>query len=292
MTWRYRLYGLQVDADFNLGALPPGDAALPADAAIAMGPVPKPEGPEGGWIERRGDQLIIDLAPSGRFLVDGGRRITVDDAQAGAAALRWRLLGIAFGALLHQRSVLPLHSTVIAIGGRNIGLVGRSGAGKSTLAAFLQQRGHPVLIDDVCAVVTGTPGRVVVEAGNGFLRLWDDAMAALDRDGGERLDPAISKFEHSCPASDARVELHALVEISDHDVLDISALDLAERMSCALRHSYCREIMLILDGKAANFRQCAAVAGALPMYQLARPRGFDRIGEVVLALEGMAAELG
>jgi hypothetical protein len=129
LSWRYRLYGLQVESALDLRALPQSD-----------------------WIERRGDQLIINLSPSGRFLVEGGTRITIDDAQAGIAALRWRLLAIAFGALLHQRSVLTLHSTAIAIGGRNIGRVGVSGPGKSTLGAFLHRRGHPVRIDDVCAV--------------------------------------------------------------------------------------------------------------------------------------------
>lgn len=289
--WRYRLYGLETETAIDLGALPLGDPSLPCDAEIVVGHVPQLDNANDIWFENRNGNIILDLAPSGRFLIEDGAKITVDDAQAGLAALRWRLLGIAFGAVLHQRGVLPLHATVVAIDGRNVALTGASGAGKSTLAAFLRNRGHHVLIDDVCAVVPDTADRVIVEPGNGLLRLWDDAMNALGTNGGERLDPDIAKFEHASPVGRDRVTLDALVEIGDGDDIAVTALGAGNRIALCLRHSYCRDILMSLGGRDRNLQQCATVATTLPMFRLSRPRGFERMADVIAALEAATGGL-
>src|SRR5262245_34737092 len=51
------------------------------------------------------------------------------------------LTNFAVSAALVQLGEEPLHSTVVDIGGRAIGLLGTSGAGKSTLASYLIDRG-------------------------------------------------------------------------------------------------------------------------------------------------------
>ena len=290
MSWRYRLYGLEVESALDLGPLPAGDPKRPIDVRIAPGDVPPLEGKTTDWFANREGAICISLPPSGRFLVCGGDSIIVADAVAGLASLRWRLLGIAFGALLHQRGVLPLHCTAVRVSGRVVGLVGESGAGKSTLAAYLRAAGHEVLIDDVCAVAADPADRIVVEPGNGLLRLWGDAMDALGTGKGGALDPEIAKFEHKLPASGgSRIALDALIEIADGDTLALDSLASGERMALCLNHSYCREIMMSLGGKARNLAQCAEVAGKLPAYRLTRPRGLERMPAIVAWLETQLA---
>jgi len=290
MMWRYRLYGLETDSPIDLGPLPGGNPGLPADVTIELGLVAPLERDGGCWFENRDGVIHIDLRPAGRFIVRDGTTIVVDAAEAGLAALRWRLLGIAFGAVLHQRGIMALHATVVAIGERTVGLTGVSGAGKSTLAGWLQKRGHAILIDDVCAVVPHA-ARVIVEPGNGLLRLWDDAMGALGRSGGERLDPECAKFEHASPAPTERLTLDALVELGDGDVLAMTALDAGERMGLCLRSSYCRDVMLSLGRRDRNLAQCAAAARSLAAFALVRPRGFDHMDAVADRLEAVIGAL-
>lgn len=292
MTWRYRLYGLETESEIDLGDLPGGDRQLACDVRIVSGPVPPLPAEAIGWLDVQAGTVSLDLPPSGRFRIEDGNTITVDNAATGLASLRWRLLGIAFGSLLHQRGILPLHCTLVSISGRAIGFVGQSGAGKSTLAAHLQARGHQILVDDVCAVVPDRPGRLEVEPGHGLLRLWEDASAALGRDVGEPLDPATTKYEHRLPATDRnRIVVSALVEIFEGDPQGITALSAEQRLKLCLEHSYCKEVMVRLDGKRRNLAQCAAAASAITGFSLTRPKDYARMPEVLDLIEDSVARL-
>ncbi len=292
MTLRYRLYGLETESSIDLGALPIGDRHLPRDVEIRAGKIPPIERGAGQWFENRGGVIIVDLPPAGRFLIREGSTIIVDQALAGSAALRWRLLGLAFGALLHQRETLPLHCTALRIGGRAVGLVGASGAGKSTLAAFLHARGHALLVDDVCAIVARRHGPVMVEAGNGLIRLWGDAMAELGTGDGSALGPDIAKFEHRLPFGEEQpFRLEALIEIAEGDCVTLDRLGPDQRLSMCLRHSYCPQILVSLSKRRTNFAQCAGVASQIAGYRLTRPKRFDRMAEIAALIEAEMAAL-
>jgi serine kinase of HPr protein (carbohydrate metabolism regulator) len=58
----------------------------------------------------------------------------------------------AVSAALVQQGEEPLHATVVEIGDRVVGFLGRSGAGKSTLAAHLVSRGWDLVTDDMLRI--------------------------------------------------------------------------------------------------------------------------------------------
>jgi hypothetical protein len=62
------------------------------------------------------------------------------------------LTNFAVSAALLQQGEEPLHATVVEIGDRAVGFLGRSGAGKSTLAAHLVNRGWDLLTDDMLRI--------------------------------------------------------------------------------------------------------------------------------------------
>ncbi len=229
---------------------------------------------------------LIDVSPVARFLVTDGHRILVEPGPgASEVSLRWRILGPAFGALLQQRGRLALHATVVAMPAGAIGLVGHSGAGKSTLAASLAQRGHRLLLDDVC-VTSLQDGVVWVEPGSARIRLWEDAIAALGLLRGERLVPEFEKFELiAVEPPQEPFPLSALVGLTLGDRQALTALGSPERLSLCLLHTYRREYLAGMGCAPANFARCAALAGSLPAFRLSRPAGLGEIGNTIRLLE-------
>jgi hypothetical protein len=84
---------------------------------------------------RNGNEIVVDLAHG----IDEG-------------LFRSCLLGNILGTLLHQRGLLVLHGSAIAINGGAVAFLGPSGSGKSTAAASLCSEGYSILADDVLAI--------------------------------------------------------------------------------------------------------------------------------------------
>jgi hypothetical protein len=129
------------------------------------------------------DLLVLVVPEVGRYAIRGGTSITIDpEDETPEKNVRLFLLGSAFGALLHQRGLLPLHANAIEIGGEAVAFMGESGAGKSTLAAWFHDHGYRVIADDVCVVRFNDQGKPVVSPGLRRLRLWQSALLATGRE--------------------------------------------------------------------------------------------------------------
>ena len=107
-----------------------------------------------------------------------------------------------FGALLHQRGVLPLHGSAVATPAGAALFLGASVSGKSTLAAEFQRRGYRILTDDICAIAPGPDGASHLWPGYPRLHLWADAADKLSiaLAGLERVRPKLEKY--SLPLDD------------------------------------------------------------------------------------------
>lgn len=181
----YRVFGLNVRSSIPLPELHPVAISGEADVTVTLGPVPEPEGAQPGLIPLDGGLLLV-IPDVGRYRIECGRRITVEPAPGVPERnLRLFLLGSAFGALLHQRGLLPLHANAVEIGGLAVAFMGESGAGKSTLAAWFHDRGYRLLADDVCVVRFADNGRALAMPGIPRLRLWADALATTGREPRE-----------------------------------------------------------------------------------------------------------
>ncbi|MGA8222606.1 MAG: hypothetical protein WB780_13215 [Candidatus Acidiferrales bacterium] len=99
------------------------------------------------------------------------------------------LLGPILGFLLRLRGVTCLHASAVVFDGRAVAFVGDAGAGKSTTAAAFARRGHPVLTDDVVAIVE-RDGAFHVLPAYPYLSLWPDSVKMLY--GPEKTLPAFS----------------------------------------------------------------------------------------------------
>ena len=151
------------------------------DVTVHFGQVPIGAAPSPGY-SATDDGTLLYVREVGRFLIREGREIIIEADPAGSLRnVRLFLLGSAFGALLHQRGLLPLHANAIEVDGRAVAFAGHSGAGKSTLAAWFHDRGHRILADDVCVVGVDATGTPLAYPGIPRLRLWRQALEASGR---------------------------------------------------------------------------------------------------------------
>lgn len=273
-------HGLLFESDIPLVEFAPAEGGSP-DIRILSGPLPgeaaaeaerlRAAGPAG--IAPFGEGHLIAVRGVADFLVTGGREIRVAPA-AGVAEgmLRVWLHGSAMGMVLHQRGTLVLHGAAVA-GPRGVAVfVGDSGAGKSTLAARLGREGFPVLGDDTLAV---TGGAAEVWPGSRRLKLWRDAAEGLGipLDGAAALARRVDKFwiDWPDPAPHAPMKLAAIFELTAGAPMRIEPLKLLPATALVAAHTYRPEFVAHTGRHAPHFRQCAALAGKVPVARLVRP---------------------
>ncbi|MCU4653919.1 hypothetical protein N8I71_13825 [Roseibacterium sp. SDUM158016] len=291
MKRNYTLYGLRVESEVELPEIAGSEVLVDEEPiVIERGHVPEElrNGRKFGSSMQVADNLCLYEFPgAGRYLVEGGRRIVVA-AQRDAAAndVRAFLFGSVMGTLLHQRGLLPMHISAVVSSRGVIAFTGPSGAGKSTTAAIIhQQKGWPILCDDV-AVVRMTSGKPVLSAGLVRLKLWKDALNRLDihEHGLDRDLLRFDKFHVSAPnmfAGDTQV-LQSLFELAwgDNETLEpLKGVDAFRTVMAAVYRPYLADLV---GDRALMTANCMAVAKKISVARLTRPKDHSHIQRLEL----------
>ena len=200
MSYFYSGFGLSIQADAAIPGMTPVAEPRSIDTHVWLSGFPAVtlvgEGGEVLWFvsepEESGEPALrawrMQDGRHFRLAYLDGTEFLIDRTGANVWA-RWRssstladtatyLLGPVFGFVLRLRSVTCLHGSAVAVRDAVIALVGPQGSGKSTTAAAFSQLGHPVLADDIVAVVNDG-GSWHVHPTYPQLRLWPDSVAAL-----------------------------------------------------------------------------------------------------------------
>jgi len=191
----YFAYGLPILSSLPLPELMPEPSPDVHQVRICTGAVsPELEGRKmsGGLFETSPGRFLLRLEGVARYLVADGDRIVIDAAaEADEDSVRLFLLGSVFGALLHQRGLLPLHASGIETSKGAVLFAGASGTGKSALAATFHARGYRVIADEICAL-----DRNYVRPGIPRLLLWRDALDDLGLWSGalRQVRPNLKKY--------------------------------------------------------------------------------------------------
>ena len=118
----------------------------------------------------------------GEFYACNGNEVEYAPApDVSQASLELYLNGSVYGAILHQRGILPLHGSCFAINDMGVMLCGESGAGKSSLTAAFCLDGAEFLTDDVTPMVF-EDGRPHILPLSDRIKLWHDCLAQLEKD--------------------------------------------------------------------------------------------------------------
>jgi hypothetical protein len=296
----YYVFGLRVRSALPLPELIPAADGDVVDVTISCGPVPRPSGAEGGLSLVDG-ALVLVVPGVARYRIERGKSIIVEPEPGVADRnVRLYLLGSAFGALLHQRGLLPLHANAIEIGGKAVAFMGASGEGKSTLAAWFHDRGYRIVADDVCVVRVAPDGRAYAAPGQQRLRLWKQALDASGRDSSAyarsfagRAD--IDKFDVPLD-SDRRLaddcELATLYVLGTADAFSIERLGGMDAAEAIFNHTYRGRYVTDAGSQQQHWTSAVALAQSIPVFRLDRPRDLSLMDEQGRAiLDHIAAAL-
>ena len=291
----YRAYGLTISSDV---ALPELERAAPAaaDVLIRVGPIdlPKPSLAAGAAFRFEPDRQYLAWHAVGAFLITDTRRIDVDPAPGiDDPLIAFPLLGPVMALLLHQRGLLVLHASAIAIGGKSAIFMGDKGAGKSTTAGALVRAGHGLLTDDVVALDLDSSNEPMIIPGFPQIKLAADAAAAIPLKGVEvrpRVHPAIDKIQHRLLGgfSPAKVPATRIYILVRGEEAAISPLRGPAALTAIIKFSYVTRfgrLALAGDFVATHLQQCARLADHVGACRLEVPARLDRIGEAVDLIE-------
>lgn len=290
----YKLFGLHVQSDVQLTELVEADDEEEADVTIRLSDFQPLEGERHDGFAVTADGAVLNVPKAGRYLIRDGREILVaPDPDGSERHLRLFLLGSAFGALLHQRGLLPLHANSIEIAGRAVAFLGHSGAGKSTMAAWFHDQGFQVLADDVCVVTFEGEEGPIAQPGIPRLRMWRDALEASGR-SPEAYDLSFDDAEkYNVPtraeAAVRPLQLGAiyLLRIAEEGVegVRIEPLRGVEALDALVANTYRGGYLPMLEGTERHLAACLALVRSVPIFAVHRIWGKDRFGEQLAAIE-------
>jgi hypothetical protein len=285
----YTVFGLQVRSSLPLPELFPAPDCNAPDVTIELGSVPTPDN-AGPGINAANGALVLVIPDIGRFSISGGNSIIID-AEPGTPErnIRLYLLGSAFGALLHQRGLLPLHANALDVGGKAVAFMGASGAGKSTLAAWLHKHGHRMIADDVCVVGFDDSGLPYASPGLPRLRLWAEALELMgrEREGLARSyvgDEEYDKFDLPIgPESAAFGEtplaaVYVLERGQEFSIEPLAGVDAAEAV---FAHTYRGAYIHSVSGQRGHWAACIRLIRSIDVFRVKRVWGLEDIDRQV-----------
>lgn len=306
--YRYAVYGLVVASEQPFGSLEPaaGAGGLTitirfagadgiAKAISGTSPAGRLEtGPDDpvAHVMLEDGSVYLKVADIFEVVVsaDGCDVICCASSSVDRRTFEANLMNFVLGTALTLRGEEPLHSTVLDLEGRAVGLLGQSGAGKSTLAALLISRGADLVTDDMLRVEI-SQGLAIAHQGPYRLKLLADPgrrfLADALADGHFN---SISGKIMVRPREEGRVRngplpLSALYYIGELPgqpqplavtSVRLAGLELAKViLSSAMDDRYTAPNRL-----ARQMAFAAQLSRMLPVYALRYPRRFDVMDEV------------
>ena len=276
----YRAYGLRV-----CSALPLPFDSLPApmqdvDVTVRLGTVPvELSGCDivrsAMWQARPG-AFLMEIEGVARYLVEGGRDVTVAPLGGDDADVAAFLANTPFTVLLQQRGLLTLHGASVATDQGAVLLLGGSGIGKSSLAAALVERGFPLIADDVAGIAIADE-RVMVLPASTSLRLWADTLEQMRwRGRGEsKMRRGVEKYlvaaERSC-AEPMPVRTAFVLTVSASNAIGIEPVSERDALSLLWSNTHRRYAMAAIGKGRTRFCAVAAMARRTPVALVTRPR--------------------
>jgi len=289
-VYTYIAYGLAVSSEFPLAELT--TTTHSSDVTIRRGHVdnlPSKVHESGCWFHTSPQKTYLVWDGIGVIKIQNGCEIIVDPEEGvEEGVLHQAIQGTAFGLLLHQRGLFPLHASAVLIDDQAVAFAGKAGRGKSTLASVFHSRGYPLISDDITAVAM--KGRSLLTApGFPMIKLWPDSMATYGdpadkhyplHAGTEKiLIPKVNGFVHS-PHPLKRIYI-----LEKDNPEGIDTMPSHKALLEVIKNCYCSKLIQASIGAQAHMRNSARLVNHTKVYYLNIHWSLQDLSDVVQMIE-------
>jgi hypothetical protein len=289
----YSGYGLTIQSDIALSAFPPGEGR--PDVLVTSGTVKRHPGEEPreiGYTYAGPDRYYLAHDTVGCIEVAGGRYITLDLLpDAPEDVVQTLVANLACGVLLHQRQVITLHASAVAVEGQVVAFIGDKGWGKSTMASALYRRGHRVITDDVLGIDVTPQGPALARPGVPQLKLWPDSVSGVLGEPPKELERVHEQSEKrvrsfSPPTSPLPKPLASIYVLGGGREVRIENLSPRAAFRYLLPHAYTRRILQDTRASDWHLKQLTQLLSHVSVSRLLRPQDLSLLPEVADRIEG------
>lgn len=291
---KYKVFGLNVESEPELPELISFDFKT-ADVSVRFEQVPDdlPDYKSRGVLYKaRPGTFLFRLDTVGKYLVEDGNSIKIERLNDSTdEELRLFLLGSAFGALIHQREMLPFHGSTVVKDGRAVVISGNSGAGKSTLAAVLVNRGYHLLADDV-SVINFRGKEAIIYPGIPHLKLWEDVLKKMGESRDyEKVRPQLLKYRK--PVQDSitneaiKAEKIIILGTKNSEDFESKQVKGIEKFNMLKNNTYRFQFVEGLGVTKKHFEMVSKLAGEVEVWQVRRPSSPLLLEELADYVEGI-----
>ncbi len=283
----YKAFGLTISSCFDI----PAFSTCPkeeADAMVTSGKVPATlSNPvsKGVCFEASPNEFLFHHPNIGNALVKDGNRIIIQKSKkASSQNINNFISTILITALIQQRKILTLHGSAVLYKGKAILFCGHSGHGKSTIAAAFNQKGFPVIADDLSAVIWHNQQAFIIPS---FpkIKLWKDILHYFPEfdQQKETFHPEMNKYYINMAGSFSPdpVPISHIFILKRHnkEIFKLSKLQGIKKFEELKKNTFRMRFIEGFQLTETHFKTGTRLAGATPMSLIERPHGNKKAPE-------------
>lgn len=229
------------------------------------------------WMSLNTSEFSMRVENVGSFYVRDGNFIEYSPHEnTDAASLELYMNGSVYGAILHQRKILPLHGSSFVYNNSGVMFCGESGAGKSSLTTSFCLDGATFLTDDVSPILFDKQ-KPLIWPKTGKVKLWDDSLQQLKRekDNLTKIHPEDEKYYFPIESTQTEAfPLHQIfiLQIDDVEIVSFETVKKAEAFSYLHQEIYRREFLMAMkQTEAAYLEQISSICNHVRITRVTRP---------------------